>query len=115
MPFAITIEQHGDVTILRCEGQMWKQEDGPSIFRDEVIAQLNKGNRKLLVDLENTTYIDSCGTGELVSAFTTTTNRGCLLKLMSVNGRVKDTLQNTKLYTVFEVYDDEAQAVRSFA
>lgn len=60
-------------------------------------------------------YIDSSGIGELVSGFTTVTNQGGRLKLIGLTKRVKDLLQITKLYTVFEVYDDEAEAVRSFS
>jgi anti-sigma B factor antagonist len=74
-----------------------------------------KGHKKLLLNLADVTYIDSSGIGELVSGFTTVTNQGGRLKLLRLTKRVKDLLQITKLYTVFEVYDDEAEAVRSFA
>jgi len=64
--------------------------------------------------LSGVSYIDSSGIGEMVSGFTTVTNNGGQLKLVGLSKRVKDLLQITKLYTVFEAYDDEAQAVRSF-
>jgi anti-sigma B factor antagonist len=74
-----------------------------------------KGNKKILLNLGDVTYIDSSGIGEMVSAFTSVTNAGGQLKLLNLTKRVKDLLQITKLYTVFEVFDDEAAAVRSFS
>jgi anti-sigma B factor antagonist len=73
-----------------------------------------KGNKKILLNLSEVSYIDSSGIGEMVSGFTTVTNNGGQLKLVGLSKRVKDLLQITKLYTVFEAYDDEAEAVRSF-
>ena len=73
------------------------------------------GNRKLLLNLADVSYIDSSGIGEMVSGFTSVTNQGGQLKLLNLTKRVKDLLQITKLYTVFEVFDDEAAAVRSFS
>jgi anti-sigma B factor antagonist len=67
------------------------------------------------LNLADVTYIDSSGIGELVSGFTTVTNTGGQLKLLNLNKRVKDLLQITKLYTVFEVKEDEADAIRSFS
>jgi anti-sigma B factor antagonist len=74
-----------------------------------------KNQNKILLNLADVTYIDSSGIGELVSAFTTVTNTGGQLKLLHLNKRVKDLLQITKLYTVFEVKEDEADAIRSFS
>ena len=76
---------------------------------------VTKGQKKLLLNLADVTYIDSSGIGELVSGFTTVTNSGGQLKLLNLTKRVKDLLQITKLYTVFEVFDDEAEAIRSFS
>jgi anti-sigma B factor antagonist len=67
-----------------------------------------------LLNLADVTYIDSSGIGELVSGFTTVTNQGGAFKLLNLTKRVEDLLQITKLYTVFEVFDDEAAAIRSF-
>ena len=74
-----------------------------------------RGSGRILLDMANVTYIDSSGIGELVSAFTTIANQGGQLKLLNLAKRVKDLLQITKLYTVFDVHDDEAGAIRSFA
>jgi anti-sigma B factor antagonist len=89
--------------------------EGSSVFRDAIKDLTANGNRKLLVNLGDVTYIDSSGIGEMVSGFTSVTNQGGQLKLLKLTKRVKDLLQITKLYTVFEVFDDEAAAVRSFS
>ena len=73
------------------------------------------GKKKLLLNLAEVSYIDSSGIGEMVSGFTTVTNQGGQVKLLNLTKRVKDLLQITKLYTVFEVFEDEAAAVRSFS
>ena len=84
--------------------------------RVDRLRELVKENHKnILLNLREVTYIDSSGIGELVSGFTTITNQGGRLKLLSLTHRVKDLLQITKLYTVFDVHEDEAHAVRSFA
>jgi len=89
--------------------------DGASVFRDTVRDLANSGQKKLLLNLAEVSYIDSSGIGEMVSGFTTVTNQGGQVKLLNLTKRVQDLLQITKLYTVFEVFDDEAKAVRSFA
>jgi anti-sigma B factor antagonist len=89
--------------------------EGSSTFRETLRELVTKGQKKVLLNLADVSYIDSSGIGELVSGFTTVTNQGGQLKLLNLNKRVQDLLQITKLYTVFEVFDDEASAVRSFA
>jgi anti-sigma B factor antagonist len=74
-----------------------------------------KGEKKIILNLSEVSYIDSSGIGELVSGFTTVTNHGGQLKLVGLSKRVKDLLQVTKLYTVFEAFEEEADAVRTFA
>jgi len=110
----LTTRQVGDVTVLDATGRITLGE-GASIFRDKIRELATKGEKKLLVNLSEVSYIDSSGIGEMVSSFTTVTNHGGQLKLLGLNKRVKDLLQITKLYTVFEVFEDEASAVRSFA
>jgi anti-sigma B factor antagonist len=110
----LTTRQVGDVTVIDATGRITLGE-GSSTFRDTLRDLMAKGQKKLLLNLADVTYIDSSGIGELVSGFTTVTNQGGRLKLLRLTKRVKDLLQITKLYTVFEVYDDEAEAVRSFA
>ena len=89
--------------------------EGSSALRDNVREMVSKGQKKVLLNLGDVSYIDSSGIGELVSGFTTVTNAGGQMKLLNLNKRVKDLLQITKLYTVFDVHEDEAAAIRSFA
>ncbi|HEU0139459.1 MAG TPA: STAS domain-containing protein [Bryobacteraceae bacterium] len=105
--------QVGDVTVIDAAGRITLGE-GSSTFRDTVRDHIAKGNKKLLINLAEVSYIDSSGIGELVTAFTTVTNNGGQLKLLNLTHRVQDLLQITKLYTVFEVFSDEAAGVRSF-
>jgi anti-sigma B factor antagonist len=88
--------------------------EGSSALRDTLRDMINKNQKKILLNLGEVNYIDSSGIGELVSGFTTVTNSGGQLKLLNLNKRVKDLLQITKLYTVFDVHEDEAGAIRSF-
>jgi anti-sigma B factor antagonist len=104
----------GDVTVIDVSGRITLGE-GSSNLRDGIRELLGKGDRKILLNLADVSYIDSSGIGELVSGFTSVANQGGQLKLLNLTKRVRDLLQITKLYTVFDVYDDEAAAVRSFA
>ena len=114
MSVKLTTRQVGDVTVIDVAGRITLGE-GSSTLRDAMRDLVGKGQKKILLNLGEVSYIDSSGIGELVSAFTTVTNGGGQLKLLNLNKRVQDLLQITKLYTVFEVFDDEAAAVRSFA
>jgi anti-sigma B factor antagonist len=110
----LTTRQVGDVTVVDAAGRITLGE-GASMFRDKIRDLATGGNKKLLLNLAEISYIDSSGIGELVSGFTTVTNQGGVVKLLNLTKRVQDLLQITKLYTVFEVFDDETKAVRSFA
>ncbi len=114
MSVKLTNRQVGDVTVIDASGRITLGE-GASSFRDAIRDLSAQGHKKLLLNLGDVSYIDSSGIGEMVSGFTTITNSGGILKLLGLNKRVKDLLQITKLYTVFEVFDDEATALRSFA
>ena len=114
MSVKLTIRQVGDVTVIDAAGRITLGE-GASTFRDTIRDLAAKGDKKILLNLGEVSYIDSSGIGEMVSGFTTVTNHGGQLKLLGLSKRVKDLLQITKLYTVFEVFDDEASAVRSFS
>jgi len=103
----------GDVTIVDVAGKI-TLGDGSAMLRDKVKELSAAGTKKILLNLGEVNYIDSSGIGELVSAFTTISNTGGALKLLNLTKRVKDLLQITKLYTVFEVFDDEAQAIASY-
>lgn len=113
MSLKLTTRQVGDVTVVDAAGRITLGE-GSSAFRDTIKELVNKGHKKILVNLGDVTYIDSSGIGELVSGYTTVSNAGGQLKLLNLTKRVHDLLQITKLYTVFEVFDDEAKALASF-
>jgi anti-sigma B factor antagonist len=110
---SLNCRQVGDVTVIDCAGRITLGE-GSSALRDIIRDLVGKGNKKILLNLGEITYIDSSGIGELVSSFTTVSNAGGALKLLNLTKRVQDLLQITKLYTVFEIPDDEATALRSF-
>jgi anti-sigma B factor antagonist len=109
----ITQRQVGDVTILDVSGKITIGV-GDVQVRDAVHMALGSGARNLVLNLKNVTTIDSAGVGELVSAYTTVTNRGGKLKLVNLPSKVNDILQITQLITVFEVYDSEQEALESF-
>ena len=88
--------------------------EGSVVLRDTIRDLIGKGNKKILLNLGDVTYIDSSGIGELVSAFTSVRNQQGQLKLLKLTKKVHDLLQITKLYTVFEIYDDEAAGIASF-
>jgi len=106
--------QVGEVSVVDVAGRITLGE-GSSALRDLLREMVSKGQKKILLNLGDVSYIDSSGIGELVSGFTTVTNSGGDLKLLNLNKRVKDLLQITKLYTVFDVHEDEAGAIRAFA
>jgi anti-sigma B factor antagonist len=110
----LNTRQVGDVAVVDAAGRITLGE-GSSAMRDTLRDMVSKGQKKILLNLSEVSYIDSSGIGELVSGFTTVTNSGGQLKLLGLNKRVKDLLQITKLYTVFDVHEDEAGAIRSFA
>ena len=109
-----TTRQIDSVTVIDVSGRITLGE-GCVQLRQLIRDELGKGNKSLLVNLADVTYIDSSGIGELVSAFTAVSNQGGQLKLLKLTKKVHDLLQITKLYTVFDVHDDEAKAVSSFA
>ena len=113
MSIKASTRQFEDVTIVDLSGQI-KLGEGSSIVRDLVKDLLGKGNKKILLNLADVSYIDSSGIGELVSAFTSVRNQGGELKLLQLTRKVQDLLTITKLITVFDVKDDEADAIAAF-
>ena len=114
MSAKLSPRQVGDVIVVDVSGRITLGE-GSSNLREGIRGLLTQGNKKILLNLGEVSYIDSSGIGELVSGFTSVANQGGQLKLLNLTKRVRDLLQITKLYTVFEVFDDEAAAVGSFA
>lgn len=113
MSVKLNTRQVGDVSVVDVAGRITLGE-GSSALRDTLRSLVTNNHKKILLNLGEVSYIDSSGIGELVSGFTTVTNQGGQLKLLNLTKRVKDLLQITKLYTVFDVHEDEAAAVRSF-
>jgi anti-sigma B factor antagonist len=104
----------GDVMILDLKGKMTLGE-GDETVRDKINSLVHQGHRKLVLNLEGVPYIDSAGLGEIVRTYTTVSRQGGSLKLLNLTKRITDLLSITKLLTVFETYDNEADAVRSFS
>jgi len=101
------------VTVLDLSGRITLGE-GSVQLREAIRDLIGKGMKNILLNMGDVNYIDSSGLGELVSAYTTSKNQGASLKLLSLTKKVKDVLQLTKLYTVFDIYDDEASAIASY-
>lgn len=104
----------GDVTILDVKGRMTLGE-GDLLLKDKINSLLLQGQRKLLLNLEGIPYMDSAGLGEIVRTFTTVSRQGGSLKLLNLTKRIQDLLAITKLLTVFETFESESEAVRSFS
>ena len=113
MTMKATNRQINGVTVVDMSGRITLGE-GSVILRDTIKDLLGKGQKKILLNLGDVTYIDSSGIGELVSAFTSVRNQGGELKLLNLTKKVHDLLQITKLYTVFDIRDDETAAIGSF-
>ncbi len=108
-----SVRQVEGVIVVDLSGRI-KLGEGSSVLRETVKDLLSKGHKKILLNLGDISYIDSSGIGELVSAFTSVRNQGGELKLLNLTRKVHDLLQITKLYTVFDVKDDETAAIRAF-
>jgi anti-sigma B factor antagonist len=114
MSLTLNARQVGDVSVIEISGRITLGE-GSRVLSDAVHDLTTNGKRKILLNLEDVSYIDSSGIGELVAGFISVANAGGALKLLGLTKRVQDLVQMTKLYSVFEVYEDEARAVLSFA
>jgi len=101
------------VVVLDLSGRITLGE-GSVQLREAVRGLIGKGKKKILLNMGDVNYIDSSGLGELVSAYTTAKNQQADVKLLKLTRKVHDLLQLTKLYTVFDIYDDEAAAIASF-
>ena len=104
----------GDITVLDLKGKMTLGE-GDELLKDKINSLIHQGQKKLLLNLEGVPYIDSAGLGEIVRTYTTVSRQGGNLKLVNLTKRITDLLSITKLLTVFETFDSENEAVRSFS
>jgi anti-sigma B factor antagonist len=109
----ISVRQSEGFTILDAKGKITIGA-GDVALREAIQSALDAGSQKILVNLKEVSTIDSSGIGELVSAYTSASNRGAKLALISLPPKVQDILQITQLVTVFDIFDDEAEAISSF-
>lgn len=114
MSVKLNTREVGDVTVVDVSGRVTLGE-GSSAIREAMRDLTTKGHKKILLNLSQVSYIDSTGIGQLVAGFTSAADAGGTVKLLGLTKHVKDVLQISKLYTVFEAFDDEADALRSFA
>jgi anti-sigma B factor antagonist len=104
----------GDVVVLDLKGKITLGE-GDELLKDKVNSLVNQGHRKIVLNLAEVPYIDSAGLGEIVRTYTTVSRQGGSLKLLNLTKRITDLLSITKLLTVFETFESENEAVRSFS
>jgi anti-sigma B factor antagonist len=113
MSVKINVRRTDNATILTVTGRITLGASGPSI-QGCVREVFNTGHRNIIIDLAGVTYLDSSGLGQLVGSYATAVSQGSEIKLLNLNKRVYDLMQTTKLYTVFQIYTDEATAAQSF-
>lgn len=114
MSLKATARQAGDVSIVDLAGRITLGE-GSGLVRSTIKELVNSGHKNILLNLKDVSYIDSAGLGEMVGAYASVTNAQGSIKLLHPQAKVHDLLQVTKLYTVFVAFDDEMEALRSFA
>src|SRR5437660_12808735 len=103
----------GDVMVLDLKGKITLGE-GDELLKDKVNSLVNQGHKKIVLNLGGVPYVDSAGLGEIVRTYTTVSRQGGSLKLLNLTKRITDLLSITKLLTVFETFDSEGEAVKSF-
>ena len=104
----------GDVVIVDVAGKITLGDGGDVALRDKMRSLIQQDHKKVLLNLGEVSYVDSAGLGEIVQSYSTVTKNGGKLKLLNVTKRIKDLLSITKLLTVFECHDNEADALKSF-
>ncbi|HXA77168.1 MAG TPA: STAS domain-containing protein [Candidatus Acidoferrales bacterium] len=114
MPLKMTDREVGGVTVVALDGRIVLGEE-TNAFREKIKALLAEGKKKILLNLANITLIDSTGLGTLVSAHHSASTRGASVRLCNLGTKFQEVLQVTKLLTVFDVSDTEADGVRSFS
>ncbi len=113
MAFTAKTRKVGNITIVDLDGRITLGES-TGLLREELRSLLAAGERNIVLNMQKVSYVDSAGLGELVGAYTTATNQGGAVKLLNLQGKMKDLMQITKLHTIFTTFDDEKSAVESF-
>src|SRR5437667_871679 len=105
----------GDVMIVDVSGKVTLGDGGDVVLKDKMSSLVQQGHKKVVLNLGDVSYVDSAGLGAIVQSYATMNKNGGSLKLMNTTKRIKDLLSITKLLTVFDTYDSEAEAVTSFS
>jgi anti-sigma B factor antagonist len=113
MALTARVRKVGDVRIVDLNGKITLGEN-TGYLREEMRSLLSQGTKKIVLNMADVGYVDSAGLGELVGLYTTAANRGGSLKLLNLQGKMRNLMEATKLYTVFPVFEDEKAAVSSF-
>ena len=113
MALTAKVRKVGDVAIVDLNGKITLGEN-TGILRDELRSLLSQGSKNVVLNMQDVGYVDSAGLGELVGAYTTATNQGGSVKLLHLQGKMRDLMQITKLHTIFPAFEDEKAAVASF-
>ena len=113
MALSAKVRKVGDISIVDLNGKITLGEN-TGILRDELRSLLAQGSKNIILNMAEVSYVDSAGLGELVGAYTTATNQGGAVKLLNLQGKMKDLMQITKLHTIFPAYEDEKSALASF-
>ncbi|MBV9761014.1 MAG: STAS domain-containing protein [Acidobacteriaceae bacterium] len=113
MALTAKTRQVGNVTVVDLNGKV-TLGDSTGILRDELRSLLSQGKKNIILNMKDVSYVDSAGLGELVGAYTTATNQGGAVKLLNLQGKMRDLMQITKLHTIFPTFEDEHAAVASF-
>ncbi len=104
----------GDVMIVDVSGKVTLGDGGDAMLKDKMGSLVQQGRKKILLNLGDVSYVDSAGLGAIVQAYATLNKNGGALKLLNTTKRIKDLLAITKLLTIFDTFDNEAEAVKSF-
>ena len=113
MSLQIETRVNGDVTTIACNGDI-RLGEGTSLFRNTLRELLKSGVRKIILDLGEVNYLDSTGIGEMVGGYTSAHASGASIRMARLPQKVYALLQITRLVTVFEIYDSEEEALKSF-
>jgi len=110
----VTERSVGEVVIVDVSGKVTLGDGGDVVLKDKMASLVQQGTKKVLLNLADVSYVDSAGLGAIVQSYATLNKSGGSLKLLNVTKRIRDLLSITKLLTVFECLDNEADAVKSF-
>ena len=113
MALTAKVRRLNNVAVVDLSGKITLGEN-TGILRDELRSLMSQGTKNILLNMQGVSYVDSAGLGELVGAYTTATNQGGSVKLLHLQGKMKDLMQITKLHTIFAAFDDEQKAIQSF-